>query len=164
MDQAKKPEAKSDSLIARLSQQLAALEKRDWELWLIVTGTGILVGAGLLTLIFPSAILRRGNVRMEIEVSRELFVSLVALLILFNTYIISRRLELRRTRDAVISTTIQSELARLQSFTDPLRSEEHTSELQSRPHLVCRLLLEKKKIKTAHCLVCGVNRLQIRSL
>src|SRR5690554_7250155 len=28
---------------------------------------------------------------------------------------------------------------------DILRSEEHTSELQSRPHLVCRLLLEKKK-------------------
>src|SRR3989442_10709838 len=28
-----------------------------------------------------------------------------------------------------------------------LRSEEHTSELQSRPHLVCRLLLEKKKEK-----------------
>src|SRR3989442_3222370 len=26
------------------------------------------------------------------------------------------------------------------------RSEEHTSELQSRPHLVCRLLLEKKKV------------------
>src|SRR5690554_6999395 len=29
-----------------------------------------------------------------------------------------------------------------------LRSEEHTSELQSRPHLVCRLLLEKKKWKS----------------
>src|SRR2546429_5796442 len=28
---------------------------------------------------------------------------------------------------------------------DALRSEEHTSELQSRLHLVCRLLLEKKK-------------------
>src|SRR5690554_87608 len=28
---------------------------------------------------------------------------------------------------------------------DKNRSEEHTSELQSRPHLVCRLLLEKKK-------------------
>src|SRR5690554_7138853 len=28
-----------------------------------------------------------------------------------------------------------------------MRSEEHTSELQSRPHLVCRLLLEKKKKK-----------------
>src|SRR2546422_2706934 len=29
-----------------------------------------------------------------------------------------------------------------------VRSEEHTSELQSRLHLVCRLLLEKKKTKT----------------
>src|SRR3989442_7523811 len=28
-----------------------------------------------------------------------------------------------------------------------LRSEEHTSELQSRPHLVCRLLLVKKKME-----------------
>src|SRR5690554_7576592 len=35
------------------------------------------------------------------------------------------------------------------------RSEEHTSELQSRPHLVCRLLLEKKKnmkrLKAVEC-------------
>src|SRR5690554_5692057 len=31
------------------------------------------------------------------------------------------------------------------------RSEEHTSELQSRPHLVCRLLLEKKKKKVTNC-------------
>src|SRR5690625_6773605 len=31
------------------------------------------------------------------------------------------------------------------------RSEEHTSELQSRGHLVCRLLLEKKKQKTNNC-------------
>src|SRR3712207_8368908 len=30
---------------------------------------------------------------------------------------------------------------------DTRRSEEHTSELQSRQYLVCRLLLEKKKIK-----------------
>src|SRR5436309_6177384 len=32
----------------------------------------------------------------------------------------------------------------------PERSEEHTSELQSRENLVCRLLLEKKKKKTNH--------------
>src|SRR5690349_23576396 len=32
-----------------------------------------------------------------------------------------------------------------------LRSEEHTSELQSRRDLVCRLLLEKKKKKEDHC-------------
>src|SRR3989442_4824701 len=37
------------------------------------------------------------------------------------------------------------------------RSEEHTSELQSRPHLVCRLLLEKKKSG------CRVRRLRSTS-
>src|SRR5258707_10793909 len=33
------------------------------------------------------------------------------------------------------------------------RSEEHTSELQSRQYLVCRLLLEKKKKKTLTCIL-----------
>src|SRR3989442_6146717 len=34
------------------------------------------------------------------------------------------------------------------------RSEEHTSELQSRPHLVCRLLLVKKKLVDRHHKCC----------
>src|SRR2546425_6949369 len=33
---------------------------------------------------------------------------------------------------------------------DPVRSEEHTSELQSLAYLVCRLLLEKKKAPVTH--------------
>src|SRR2546430_11415054 len=33
----------------------------------------------------------------------------------------------------------------------PVRSEEHTSELQSQSNLVCRLLLEKKKISSCRC-------------
>src|SRR5258708_23684960 len=37
---------------------------------------------------------------------------------------------------------------RLQLVDDKFRSEEHTSELQSPDHLVCRLLLEKKKQMT----------------
>src|SRR5256885_11542554 len=35
-----------------------------------------------------------------------------------------------------------------------LRSEEHTSELQSPCNLVCRLLLEKKKIRISHLSTC----------
>src|SRR2546429_4900084 len=40
---------------------------------------------------------------------------------------------------------------------DSPRSEEHTSELQSRLHLVCRLLLEKKKHRISEsrrCVLC----------
>src|SRR5690554_7170480 len=36
-------------------------------------------------------------------------------------------------------------VAQFEEMMQGARSEEHTSELQSRPHLVCRLLLEKKK-------------------
>src|SRR5687768_17880326 len=39
----------------------------------------------------------------------------------------------------------QIDILRDQRFEERPRSEEHTSELQSRLHLVCRLLLEKKK-------------------
>src|SRR3989449_5642727 len=38
------------------------------------------------------------------------------------------------------------------------RSEEHTSELQSRLHLVCRLLLEKKKKKQRTSVMCILAR------
>src|SRR3989442_12073793 len=41
----------------------------------------------------------------------------------------------------------QEHAMRIARLLKDLRSEEHTSELQSRPHLVCRLLLEKKKKK-----------------
>src|SRR2546429_2542480 len=41
--------------------------------------------------------------------------------------------------------------ADLQIARQAMRSEEHTSELQSRLHLVCRLLLEKKKKNKLRC-------------
>src|SRR3712207_7433949 len=48
---------------------------------------------------------------------------------------------------AQVLQVVQVELARKLNQHIPLaRSEEHTSELQSRQYLVCRLLLEKKKI------------------
>src|SRR5436305_8651592 len=61
----------------------------------------------------------------------------------------SRRFLFRRVREAVRRSKIRDSLAgaiagcQRREWTN--RSEEHTSELQSRPHLVCRLLLEKKK-------------------
>src|SRR2546422_5920150 len=54
-------------------------------------------------------------------------------------------------RHPPVNETVDAALARHGSVADPAqywwRSEEHTSELQSRLHLVCRLLLEKKKKK-----------------
>src|SRR3989442_10158737 len=45
------------------------------------------------------------------------------------------------------STRLNSSHVRISYAVFCLKKKEHTSELQSRPHLVCRLLLEKKKKK-----------------
>src|SRR5689334_23681853 len=45
---------------------------------------------------------------------------------------------------------VRGEAPRRDQGAPPRRSEEHTSELQSQFHLVCRLLLEKKKQKKTH--------------
>lgn len=108
------------SLLATVSEQMVALEKRDWEFWLIAAGAGTFVGVGLLILLFRAAFLQHGLLHLDLVISPVLFFGVVALLILVNTYVITRRLQLRRTREQVISSTIQSELVRLQSFTDPL--------------------------------------------
>src|SRR3712207_7191925 len=56
----------------------------------------------------------------------------------------------------------QRELSASVNFADHVRSEEHTSELQSRQYLVCRLLLEKKQINPSlpysHYLAADVRR------
>src|SRR5947207_11318489 len=47
---------------------------------------------------------------------------------------------------------------------NPSRSEEHTSELQSHSDLVCRLLLEKKKIDSGEMLLSIVMHLDLLSM
>src|SRR5689334_24401714 len=54
----------------------------------------------------------------------------------------------RRQREAQLVDQPVCEQLPVERRTALGRSEEHTSELQSQFHLVCRLLLEKKKIKT----------------
>ena len=110
----------TESVLARVGQQLSHLERRDWELWVIVSFTGVLVATGFLAILFPAAFLKHDNVHLEFTVSRPLAVGLITLLALLNTYLVSKRLEIRRLREDLISSTIQQELVRQQSFTDPL--------------------------------------------
>src|SRR2546421_11572288 len=78
-----------------------------------------------------------GGVVREVEVDAQLFQQVVV--------------RVHARKDALRSAGIDQQVpvgiveARQQDHTPRVRSEEHTSELQSRSDLVCRLLLEKKK-------------------
>src|SRR3712207_7157249 len=56
--------------------------------------------------------------------------------------------ETRVTPQVGLARARRSSARRRRTVPEPPRSEEHTSELQSRQYLVCRLLLEKKKTFT----------------
>lgn len=109
---------RSESALARVSQQLVRLEKRDWELWFIVSLTGILVSGTLLAILFHAAF--QGGIHFELTVSRPLAVGLFVMLALLNTYLVSKRFEVRRLREQFISSTLQKQVIEQQSFTDPL--------------------------------------------
>jgi len=110
----------SESLLARVTVQLCKLEKRDWELWTIVSVTGVLASLAILAIALPNAFLGNSNVRFEIAISRPLAVGLVVLVSLLNTYLVGKRMELRHLREEIISTTLQKQMIEQQSFTDPL--------------------------------------------
>src|SRR2546422_7055564 len=61
-----------------------------------------------------------------------------------------RRHQAGLTTAGLIAVTFDDAYAAVLAATGDGRSEEHTSELQSRLHLVCRLLLEKKKKHARH--------------
>src|SRR5258708_7998370 len=75
--------------------------------------------------LFPYTTLFRSNIAVTATIANRLFVSSVRAWLRLQRLTVSR------------------------SATSAQRSEEHTSELQSPDHLVCRLLLEKKK-KTSY--------------
>ena len=111
---------KPQNTFSLVTKQLAVLEKRDWELWTIVCLAGIVVSGGLLAIIAPAAFMRQGETYFQLTVSRQLVLGLFVLLALLNSYLVTRRMELRRTRQELITSSMQNELVRLQSFTDPL--------------------------------------------
>src|SRR5690242_21209833 len=65
-----------------------------------------------------------------------------------------------RVRERILSALGECTIAELAADVPPPRSEEHTSELQSHVNLVCRLLLEKKKLIDL-CLFPGSYQLKI---
>src|SRR3989449_3598655 len=99
----------------------------------LVTAMAAMVASGTYDVVLGSRILgdtaRRGGMPRDKYVSNRLFTA-------FQNLVMGAKISGVPTGDPAFSRKVLEE-----------RSEEHTSELQSRLHLVCRLLLEKKKKK-----------------
>ena len=109
----------SESSLARVNQQLSRLEKRDWELWVVVSLAGVLVSVALLIAILPSAF-KSETIHFEISFSRHFGIGLLLMLALLNTYLVTKHFEIRRLREQFISSTLENQVTEQESFTDSL--------------------------------------------
>ncbi len=112
-------EGQSPDAFSAITQQLAEVERRDWELWIIVSVAGALVTAGLLALIIPAAFLKQEDVHFQITVSRQLVIGLLVLLGLLNGYLVIP-VELRS--DTPYDTTRTQKCLRFGQLFSPMTS------------------------------------------
>src|SRR5262245_57252787 len=119
---------------------------------LLVIGCGAVLVLALVVILFTAgpdvlsdlpALLRPQNLAW-------LFILVVAVIVLGSAIWSHEQLQQQRRTTEMIESRLRLEEAQrdVERATTQLRSEEHTSELQSLRHLVCRLLLEKKKKNT----------------
>src|SRR5207253_10851668 len=94
-----------------------------------------------LSTLFPYTTLFRSRKRVSGFIHQIVFIAIGA-------FAAATAAEFTVLRAFVAASTVSAAPSATTALAPPLaaaRSEEHTSELQSRGHLVCRLLLEKKK-------------------
>lgn len=107
-------------LIEEVRQKVSALDRRDIQLWAINALVILVVAAGLAALILPHAMWNLKAFRLEGWYLRELFFGFIALIILFNLYVLEQRRLLRDTRQELFRALARSQAAENLSQLDPL--------------------------------------------
>ncbi len=104
----------------QLERELAAVEQRDWELWILVLVTvGILAGAFFL-IIFPAVFRNDRTIYIRADVSPQLLLGLLVLILMFGIYLVRKHFEIRSLRFRSIQDAWNSEVSRVHLLIDPL--------------------------------------------
>ena len=104
----------------RLRHQVQALEERDFQLWSIVVLVALVMVAGMAGLVVPSVMWHVYFLKFNGHYLPQLLFGLIALVVLFNIYVIKQRLELRHTREELVLQMVYNEAAERLSLVDPL--------------------------------------------
>ncbi|HVI79566.1 MAG TPA: GGDEF domain-containing protein [Candidatus Acidoferrum sp.] len=111
------------SMLARaeaIQRQIHELTSRDTQLWSIITLVVLVLTAGFLTVVMPNLTIKQRLIRIEEGYLPQLFFGLICLVVLFNIYLLSQRVNLNSTRKALISELVLNERLESLSLIDPL--------------------------------------------
>jgi len=111
------------SMLARaeeIQRQIHDLSSRDMQLWSIVSLVVLVLTGGFLALAAPNVVWAQRVVHIQQAYVPQLIFGLICLVVLFNIYLLSKRVTLNATRKALISELVLNERLESLSLIDPL--------------------------------------------
>jgi diguanylate cyclase (GGDEF)-like protein len=103
-----------------IQHQLQALSGRDLQLWSIAILVMLVLTGGLLALLAPHLLWSERVIGVERTYLPQLFFGLVALVVLFNIYILGQKRSMNATRGALVAQLVLNERLEALSLLDPL--------------------------------------------
>ena len=105
---------------ADLYREIEALASRDWQLWSICALVIVIIGIGFAAFILPNIVWASLVLRTDHRYLPQLFFGLIALIVLFNVYILDQKRNLSRVRSEMLRHLLESAQAKQVAIIDPL--------------------------------------------
>ena len=110
----------TDSFRNHLQNQLARIEKRDWELSMLAMGMLAVLAVGYFLVIFPTVFLGQRGFYIQAQMSAPLLIGQLALVLLFLIYLVRKHIQVRSARAESIVSAINFQISHAQLLMDPL--------------------------------------------
>ncbi|HWP84367.1 MAG TPA: GGDEF domain-containing protein [Terriglobia bacterium] len=114
----------------QLRERLASIERRDWELWILALVTVGILAAGLFFVLLPAVFMGQESIQIKANLSPQLMLGLVFLVLLLIAYLVHKQIQLRAIRQQSIVETWNFEVAHVQMLIDPLTQVFNRSSLE----------------------------------
>jgi len=103
-----------------LQRELESLSTRDWQLWSICALVILVIAAGLAAFVLPSVVWAGLAIHADHRYLPQLFFGMIALIVLFNVYILDQKRTIDRTRARLLRELVESAKAKEVALVDPL--------------------------------------------
>ena len=114
----------------QLRERLASVERRDWELWVLALVTVAILAAGLFFVLLPAVFMGQRTIEIRANVSPQLMLGLMLLVLLLIAYLVHKQMQLRALRLRSIVEAWNFEVAHIQMLIDPLTQVFNRSSLE----------------------------------
>lgn len=121
---------KSKTFSYQLRERLAVVERRDWELWILALVTVAILAAGLFFILLPAVFMGQETIQLKANLSPQLMLGLILLVLLLIGYLVHKQIQLRATRLRSIVEAWNFEVAHVQMLIDPLTQVFNRSSLE----------------------------------